>query len=206
MSQLNVKLDLKDFKKAMGSYADQAPFVVSKTINDVMKVAQTNAYAHYMSALNIRREQFLKRSIKIAKFAKKNDLTGIIGVGNLGNKITADILAKFEKAGPKIPYNGGRIAIPTSNVKLRATGVVAKSELPKNLKKKVEITTKKGQQVLFTRKGKGKKSELVAKYILKPVVQLDKRTDFQSLTVQYVRANLGSTFKKNFEAAIKTRR
>jgi hypothetical protein len=109
-------------------------------------------------------EQNNKFGIKV-KPATKADLSSEV-------RSSADWLLKQYKGGNYLPYKHNLLAIPTSNVRRNKRQIVPRAQRPLNLKNAFVITTKKGVKVLFQRKGRGRKKDLVAMYILVPKVRI----------------------------------
>lgn len=169
---MNIQISIDDasVKEMYKGLEQQLPSILNRTINNSLLSMQTSNVSHIKDVFTIRREQFLKRSVKITKFSKPTDLTGTIAIADMGSSNTADIFSKFELGGNKTPHKGKNIAIPSSNVKPSKSGVIPSSRRPSHLKRSFKIDDN-----IFVRKGK-KKIELM--YSLKPSVRIDNRLNF----------------------------
>lgn len=112
----------------------------------------------------------------------------------------ADWLEIHEAGGTKKPASGGRLAIPTSEVRRNKKNIIAKANRPSALrgKRTFIIKTSKGD-VLFQRKGRKKKSRIVALYNLEPRAEIKKQSTFFEPLDDVVKKHLD----KNIEWGIK---
>lgn len=118
---------LKDLKEIR---EDQIPYALAKAINATTLDVQKAEYAHQSRIFTLRRPEWVKRSNKITKFAKKTDPVAIIGIHPPGGDARADIVGKFETETQKTP-RGSSIAIPVSErVKRSNAGIIAKRARP----------------------------------------------------------------------------
>jgi hypothetical protein len=136
-----------------------------------------------------------KFGIKV-KTAKKSDLTAVVGT-------MADWLELHESGGTKTP-RGANIAIPTTNVRRNKKEIIVRSNRPRNLPKAFILTTKAGNKVIFTRKGRGKKKTLVALYNLEPRANIRKQSTFYEPIQKAVDKNLHKNFEQALIKALKT--
>lgn len=204
MVKVDIKLDMRQLQRKAREFPKQLAFATSRAINTTLLGAQQKALAEYHRAFTIRKEQFLKRSIKMMKFAKKNDLEATLGIADVSKTAhTKDILSKFEETGTKLPRRN-YIAVPMPGVKRGKTGIISKGNRPKNLKNSFVLTSKKGKKLLLQRKGKGKRSTTNVMYHLDKSVRIKKRTDFVSQTVNHFNLTFDATFDKELAEAIRT--
>lgn len=198
MSNLTVKFDVDSVIKALGRLQDEAPYALSQAINNTMVDVQTAEIAHINDVFTIRRQAFLKRSVKITKFAKKTDLTGTIQIADVGAKKTSDIFSKFETGKNKTATQGRNVAIPTSQVRPSKSGVIPSSRRPSNLPRSFKLTTDGGNSFIVQAKKRKGKDDLTFMYTLKPFVRIDARLGF-------VRTGMDTIMKvgeRNLEAAV----
>jgi hypothetical protein len=120
------------FLRAMGN--DQVPFALGNAVNDTAKAAQSDERLQLRRAFTLRRPEWADRSVKITKFAKKNDPSAVLGIHPPGGDATADIFSKFEADTQKLPKSG-TIAIPVSRVGLArgSSGVSVTATAPETL-------------------------------------------------------------------------
>jgi hypothetical protein len=109
--------------------------------------------------------------IKI-KIAKPTDMASEI-------RTRADWLDIHEKGGTK-KGRSGRLAIPTANVRRNKRDIIARANRPAALRNKrtFVIKTSKGD-VLFQRKYKGKRSQIVALYNLEQAARIRRQSTFE---------------------------
>lgn len=195
---VNVKIDSRALEKSLGEFKGQMPFILMKTINDTMIDAQKSVISRANDVFTIRRQQFLKQSMKITKFAKKDDLTGVFEVADIGNSKTADVFEKFQVGGNKRPFRSSNVAIPTTFIKPTASRVISKTKKPSLLKNSFRGKTKSGADAIYQRKGKGKKETVRVAYVLKPSVRIDKRLRFNETGL----ATINRQFNINADRAI----
>ena len=112
-----------------------------------------------------------KFGIKI-KAAKRDDLSAEV-------RTMADWLVPHEKGGTKTATRGGRLAVPTDNVRRNKRDIITRANRPSALrgKRTFVIKTSKGD-VLFQRKYKGKRSFITPLYNLEPRVQIRRQSTF----------------------------
>lgn len=126
------------------------------------------------------------------KTARKDDLQSAV-------MTNADWLIPHETGEDKKP-RGNSLAIPTINVRRNKKDIIIRSSRPRNLKRAFVLTMKKsGQKVLFTRKGRKKKSLLVALYNLTAKANIRK----QSTVVEPIKKIVEKRLFKNYEIALR---
>ena len=116
-------------------------------------------------------QQSNKFGIKI-KAAKRDDLSAEV-------RTMADWLVPHEKGGTKTATRGGRLAVPTDNVRRNKRDIITRANRPSALrgKRTFVIRTSKGD-VLFQRKYKGKRSFITPLYNLEPRVHIRRQSTF----------------------------
>lgn len=153
----NFEFDVGDLlKKAeqWGAAAEQAPFALSRALND----AVTDAREHLVTKtwpqhVHVRNSSFIGWALRI-NYSTKYDLTASIYDQSKGNVH----LKLHDTGGTKTAQ--GRFVVPTSNVTMTAHGA-RRSDRPANLKNKVVIGN-----AIFQRQGSGKNKYLVKMYTL----------------------------------------
>lgn len=145
-------------------------------------------------------QQSNKFGIKI-KPATKNDLSSEV-------RTAADWLELHETGGDKTRKGGGRLTIPTDNVRRNKRMIIPRAQRPMALKGKNTFieTTKRGETVLFKRVGRGKNQKIVALYILEPKVRIRKQSTFYAPIQAVVKRNLDRNIKAGIEKALATAR
>src|SRR5690242_5866768 len=111
---MDVQVDLADWQKEFDEHQSQIGYAFAKAVNATALDAQKAIQDHIMKTFTVRRESYMKRSIKMVRFAKKNDPTAVIAVQGPGG--TDSVFAKFEDGGTKTARSGGLLAIPTNVV------------------------------------------------------------------------------------------
>jgi hypothetical protein len=117
---VTVRVDASKAVSLLDKLTKQFPYAVSRAINETMKKGQRQIQMGLHRAFTLRRETFMLRTIKIAQFAKKDALIGVIGVDP-----ARDFLAKFEEGGRKYP-KGSALTVPV-NVRRTKSDIVVKS-------------------------------------------------------------------------------
>lgn len=203
---LNVTFDHKDLSQALGRFADQTPYVLSTAINSTLVDVQTSEVAHANDVFTIRRQAFLKRSMKITKFAKKHDLIGTIEVADVGAKNTSDIFDKFETGKTKTANGGHHVAIPTRDIKTSKSGVIPAARRPANLPRAFKLTTRVGQKFIVQSKKRRGKDSLQFLYALMPSVRIDRRLRFVDTGMKTIDRVASQNLNAAIERAIRTAR
>lgn len=196
MTFVSVKIK-KNFKNA--AIEKQIPFATARTLTQTAKDAQDTVLGELPNTFTLRGVWFKPRNkfgIKI-KPAKKTDLQAEIGTN-------ADWLELHETGGTKKP-RGQHLAIPTGNVRRIKSGKISKVNRPKNLKRSFVANTKSGK-VLFQRKYRGKRSQIVALYNLEKRAKIRKRSTVVEPSIKTIKARLHKNFEKFMTEAIRTAR
>lgn len=172
----------------------QIRFATAVALTKTAKQAQTAVLGALRENFTLRTnwaEPSSKIGIRI-KPAKKDDLEAQV-------KTAANFLKLQDEGGEKLP-KGKMLAIPTVNVKRNKRDLIAKANRPNALrgKRTFIIQTPRGP-VLFQRKFKGKRSQIVALYNLEPKARISARPVFK----RPVESTAMENFNKNFEEACK---
>lgn len=198
---IRVAVDTKDLEKALGTLKTEIPYALSRGINDTLLSIQKEQIQTINDRFTVRRQAFVKRSVKITKFSKKQDLDGEISIADIGGKSTKDILSKFETGKDKRSRTGGKVAVPSEFIRPDRGRVVTKSKRPSQLKNTFKVT--KGEtSLLFQRKGKGKNRTVHLAYILKPSVKIDRRLGFVDVAVRVFNTSFQTHVNKRLEEGI----
>ena len=201
---VNVKIDSRALEKSLGDFAGQTNYILMKTINDTMVDAQKSVISRANDVFTIRRQQFLKQTMKITKFAKKDNLTGVFEVADVGGSKTADVYGKFEMGGTKRPFRSSSVAVPTQFIKPSTSRVISKTKRPSTLKNSWKGTTKAGKPAIMQRRGKGKREKVNVAYMLKPSVRIDNRLRFTETSEATVNKRIIINADKWVEKALST--
>lgn len=119
-------------------------------------------------------------------------------------KTAADWLALHETGGVKTP-RGKRLAIPTDNVRRNKKLIIPRAQRPAALRnKRTFVLNTKSGPVLFQRKFKGKRSQLVALYNLEPKAQIKKQSTFYEPIAIAVRKTLDENIRREIVKAMKS--
>lgn len=113
----------------------------------------------------------------------------------------ADWLELHEDGGNKKPRKRF-LAVPTDNVRRSKSGIIRKAMRPKNLVNSFLITTKSGNTILYQRKGKGKKSRLLAMYVMVPSAKIAKAGTFFEAAKKEIESVQEQLVSKEVELAI----
>lgn len=93
---------------------EQLPYALSRTFNELGKLAQLAVRNHTGQIFNVKRQAWVNASVKITHFASKYDgeLYLSMGIHPPGGDDRADILTKFETETQKTPFRGSHVAVP----------------------------------------------------------------------------------------------
>lgn len=143
-------------------------------------------------------QQSNKFGIKI-KPATREDLQAEV-------RTQADWLEIHEQGGTKTA-RGGRLAIPTENVRRNKRQIIARANRPSALrgKRTFIIKTSKGD-VLYQRKYYGKRSVIVPLYNLEPRARIKKQSTFFDPIERIVKKNLHRNIEMEVRKALATMR
>ena len=172
---VNVKVDLSEWQQQLNQHKEQIPYAFSLAINNTMKLAQAGVKEHATEVFHIRKPSYLKQSIKITQFAKKQEPVAIMAVA--GPAGTTSVFEKFESGDDKTPHTGTNIAIPDKAVKPDVMSNIPKSKRPRNLKGAFIIHTADGKN-LIAYHDKKNADRLVFAYQLLPLVKTPAILDF----------------------------
>lgn len=192
--KIDYQIDMKSFEQQMGVWKDDLRYVTSRAINDTLIDSQKTMVSSINDHFTIRRPHFVKNSVKISKFSNKTDLTGVVGIENIGGKDTANILAKFEQGGDKRSHTGGKVAVPTQYIRPNPNRIVPSSKRPRVLANAVKVTTKTGAELLIVKRGKGRSRTSEIAYVLKNSVPIDNRLRF----VDTVTRQINDSYQRHF--------
>jgi hypothetical protein len=169
---IEVTLDKQQLERSLGVFRNQAPYILQTAINKTLLDAQKDIRTGINDRFTVRRQTFVKNSVKITRFAKKTDLTAVIEIADVGGRKTRDILEKFETGGVK--RTTGRVAVPTSYVQPAKNRVITASRRPRNLKHSFKQRIR-GNEVIMQRYNR---RQVRVAYILKDTVRVDNRLGF----------------------------
>jgi len=131
---MNVTVDVRTTELSNWARYAQAELIPRATylaINRTAEEFQTAQRAHMADVFKIRRPQFLKMSVKIKPFARKDSPSATVKIDSPGGR--SDIFAKFEDMTIKGPFRGTSIAVPTRHVPRTGAGIIKKAWRPKSL-------------------------------------------------------------------------
>jgi hypothetical protein len=185
----------------LGRFERQIPYALSQAINRTMLDVQQAERNALQSKFTLRRKDWMEKSYKIEKFAKKGDPLARLAISPPGAPGKADILSKFEQGGPKLP-KGTSIAIPEA-AKVNAVGVITTANRPKRLiasgKAWVVRNKATGKGVIRGRVGRGKGAREVVLFGLQPKAVIKPVLRF----FETARSVTKGSFTKNLKAALR---
>jgi hypothetical protein len=170
---------------------------LTKTAKDGQKASQ-GALRGTFTIRNRWLEQGNKFGIKV-KAATKADLTSEV-------RTNADWIIPHETGKDKTA-RGGRVAVPTANVRRSKRDIITKPNRPSALRNKrtFVIKTKRGD-VLYQRKYKGKRSFITPLYGLERRVRIRKVAVFEKPIETAVKRRLGINIEAGLRRAFATMR
>lgn len=204
MINASIKVDFREVERMLATMKAQTPYVLQRSINDTMIDSQTMVVDNIQQRFIVRRAAFVKRSIKMIKFAKKNSLSATLGIAGMGGNDTSDILGKFETGKDKTAHSSVHVAVPTIVVRPNENKIVSKGKRPRNLPRAFRIHSKSGDDLILRRKGKGKRSKTEVAYVLKTSVPIDDRLHFVRDVVANINRRFPVNFNKWYRSAIET--
>lgn len=113
----------------------------------------------------------------------------------------ADWLEIHEEGGDKRPRNRF-VAVPTENVRRSKKGIIRRNQRPRNLVNSFLITTKTGNTILYQRKGTGKKSRLLAMYVMVPSAKIAKMGTFFEAAKREIAGRQDAIIRAEIDKAI----
>lgn len=213
---MTIRIDDSDVQRGFRDLVDrQMPFVIAETINGVMIDAQKDALRTIHAAFLVRRPDFLRRTVKMVRFAKKRSQIAELAITGPG----ADIYAKFEEGGLKQPIRGKSLAIPRDVRRTKRDLITAKNK-PRaliNARKAFVIRTQAGVGLILERYGRktAKKRRRVpggsgrntrVLYALSPKARIDDRLEFFDTVTRTFELRLDRQFEVAFTQALRTAR
>lgn len=187
--KINVKNNIKSFTKGLNSFQKkQVPNATKSALNDMaFKLKDHVVNKMFPASFNVRNRRFPKLLFKFKK-ATTQMLKSEVFQKAIDGRVF-DVISKSATGGVK-RASGGRVAVPTSNVRMTAKGVRS-NRRPRNV-----INSGKGfikGNKIFRQKTK-KTTELL--YILKDFVRIRKTFPFNEESKRYVDKNLKKIFGK----------
>lgn len=181
--KINVKSNIKSFTKGLSSFQKkQVPLATKSALNDVaFKLKEHIVNKMFPKSFTVRNRRFPKLLFKFKKATTKLLRSEVFQKAIDGRVF--DVISKSATGGVK-RASGGRVAVPTSNIKLTAKGVRA-NRRPRNV-----INSGKGfikGNKIYRQKTKTK-TELL--YVLKEFVKIRKIFPFNQQSKKFVDKNL----------------
>lgn len=195
---IQIIADTTAAEKSLIGLAADMPWVLSNTINTLLKGSQEKQYQTMRSNFTIRNEAFLKFSVRL-QFANKRTPSGRIYMADLGGKKTTDIWNKFEGGGIKTPTRSRNIAVPTDAAWPNKARVRPDRNKPRNLARSFVIK-RGGKQFIMNRIGRksrptgsGTDANIRLMYVLTKSVRIPDKLNFYSTIVPYINTNYQAT-------------
>lgn len=199
MLTLNVTADLKTCMKQLDGFrSDQFAFAVAKALTKTAQDAQKAVRDDMPNRFTLRR-QWIVQGIRIEK-ATKSNLTAMVYSRD------RSFMDRQEGGGIKAPKYGSNLALPMPSVRRTKTQIIAKSELPGNLKNKFIIHAKDGRVYLANRFAKGKRAGVQLMYELRPKASVKPRLGMHDITNRIVQQNFQKNLIEAMQYAMRTAR
>ena len=178
---------------------NQMPFATKQTLNSVAFSVRKNTVDRVApSAFATRNKRFITASLRV-DLATKTTLRA-----SVFDKLQRGNLEDHAQGGTKTP-RGRHVAIPSRELAKKRSGRgVQKNRRPRTaLNRKTAFTTViNGQKVIAERKGKAGKLKIL--YVLERSAKLRKSFPFYREADYVISAEVGPTFTKEFEKAMRT--
>jgi hypothetical protein len=184
--------------EALLSLDKQVRFAAARSLTEAAKQSQESSIRAIQQTFTTRSQWFQpsnRYGLRV-RAARKDNLEATVGTA-------ADWLALHETAGTKVP-RGEFIAIPTSNVRRSKRQIIRRAHRPRNLRRSFLLKTKSGLTVLFQRKGRGRKSDIVAMYVMQPRARIRKESTVTEVAKKVVARRFGSIFDTALREALAT--
>ena len=199
---MNVQVDLKEWQDRLNQYPDQIAYAFSTAVNKTIMAAQNDIREHEQTIFHVRRESYVKRSIKITQFATKKDQTATVAVSPPGG--APDVISKFEEGGTKTPTTAAHVAIPEEAVQPDINKVIGKAKRPRNIKG--SFILKVGDREYIAWHDKRKSKVLKFGYRLVDSVQIKPILNFVSIATEVVKREWDKQFSEAWKRAVETRK
>ena len=205
-AQINVKTNLKVVEKALDAFGkNQIPFAMANTLNDAAFQIRKNTIENvWTKDVKVKNTSFMKAvmmPIKGTNRATKRKLRAIVQNYPSGNR-HKDFLQRLAVGGIKSP-RGRSIAIPASDMPLRAKGGVTARNRPRPLLDRPKVFRQRvsGQDMILQRTTK-KPYPLKRLYILEQgSVKIDNQFSFYEDADRLASKVMRENFRKNFARA-----
>jgi hypothetical protein len=207
---IQIKINTTQVEKGLNGIRSDFPWVIQNTVNDLLKMAQEAQYTHMRQAFTIRNESFLKNSVRITQFARRNNPTGVLAITDLGGKNTSQIWERFEGGGTKTP-RGRFVSIPSNEAWSNRGRQLPANRRPNNLQRSFVIR-KNGTPYIFVRRGRGSRGRtqgndpnIAMFYTLKSGVRIPDKLRFYDTTIPVVERNFQSKLDQLLGVSLKKR-
>ena len=205
-ARINVKTNLKTVEKAIDAFGkNQIPFAMANTLNDAAFQIRKNTIENvWTKDVKVKNPAFMKAvmmPIKGTNRATKRKLRAIVQNYPSGNR-HKDFLQRLAVGGIKSP-RGRSIAIPASDMPLRARGGVTARNRPRPLLDRPKVFRQRvsGQDMILQRTTK-KPYPLKRLYILEQgSVKIDNQFSFYEDADRLANKVMRENFRKNFARA-----
>jgi len=198
--QLKVKIQTKGVLKFLERlHRKQLPFATASTLNEtIFAVRKQIVGSTWNQAFDVKNTRAATAAFRIRKASKRRLAASIY------DRLGRSSLALHASGGTKRP-RGGRLAIPTSNIKRTATGKISKSKRPQGLKNSFVADLNGRGLGVWQRYGR-KGSKLRLMYDLERTARIRKRFKFYEDAEKVALRVYPKAFERNFIKAVRTAR
>ena len=196
---VSVELELKPYLALLNKLGkDQMPFAVAKTLTQVAAEAQKDVKGVLPSRFTLQSRRLVK-GVQTDRANKRDWPNPYAVVGHLDQ-----IMVDQELGGIRRGKNGGYRMIPTRRVKRGKSGKISKAQTPRRLIEKKSVFFK--DQSLRLKDTRRTTHRAPTMYLGRKQVRIRPRFGFRSTVESAVARHIQTTFTRNMQAALRSRR
>lgn len=197
---INLKAHIVNHLPSADKLMGQINYGTAAGVTKTAKEGQAASVKSLKSTFTLRNnwfEQNNRYGIRI-KPATKRDMQAEV-------RTNADWLERHETGEDK-HARGGRVAVPTDQVRRNKKMIIPRGQRPKGLAGKIFVLKSKRGDVLAQRLKRGKRKGLIVLYGLENTVKIKKQSTFYSPIEKVVKRNLVGNVREGIDQALRTMR